>query len=139
MKLMDLIHGLVFTKNDINITCKQIIKNKKESSARIGSIAPIDVCLPIGPTNNPTPTPTPAPTNQSTSAPTKNPTPVPTMFPTPTTGAYSGEFLAFNVQMAYQADFNVTTIEAYSPTNQILGQDTDHDEKIILENHPSGD
>eukprot|EP01084_Bolivina_argentea_P131227 231650_1 len=62
--------------------------------------------------------------------------------------AYSGEFLAFNVQMAYHADlkfdasqsnFNVTTIEAYSPTNQILGQDTDHDEKIILENHPSGD
>eukprot|EP01084_Bolivina_argentea_P131230 231654_1 len=32
MKLMDLIHGLVFTKNDINITCKQIIKNKKEKS-----------------------------------------------------------------------------------------------------------
>ncbi len=35
--------------------------------------------------------------------------------------------------------FDVTTIEAYSSVNQILGQDTDHDEKIILVNHPSGD
>eukprot|EP01084_Bolivina_argentea_P315401 546421_1 len=43
-------HGLLFTKNDINITRKQLIKNKKESSARIGSIAPIDVYLPTGQT-----------------------------------------------------------------------------------------
>eukprot|EP01084_Bolivina_argentea_P315400 546419_1 len=41
-------HGLLFTKNDINITRKQLIKNKKESSARIGSI--VDVYLPIGQT-----------------------------------------------------------------------------------------
>eukprot|EP01084_Bolivina_argentea_P251852 422565_1 len=31
-QFMDLIHGLVFTKNDINIIRKQLIKNKKESN-----------------------------------------------------------------------------------------------------------
>ncbi len=45
---MELIHddcGLVFTKYDINITRKQliIIKNEKQSAARVGSIAPTDL------------------------------------------------------------------------------------------------
>ncbi len=61
---------------------------------------------------------------------------------------FTGVFLTFNVQIAYnadlkfdasQSDFNVTTIEAYSKLNVILGQDTDHDEIIILANNPPGD
>ncbi len=51
---MDLIKGncgLVFTKNDICETRKQLIKTKKQSSAKVGSIAPTDIFLPIGPTN----------------------------------------------------------------------------------------
>eukprot|EP01084_Bolivina_argentea_P230791 389350_1 len=66
------------------------------------------------------------------------------------TGPYSDGVLTFNVQMAYYADltfdasqstFHITTIEAYSRLNVVLGQDTGTkiDEILTLFEHPPGD